>query len=133
LVRSAQYTARPEIDINLLVEPRDVRRDVAEAVERVLKKHKEKVWITFLAGLITGLITNGIYDIIKEAVISLVRRAPYAQAQIYEVESDLYRQIDRWNACLPDEHELDNEDIFVAMTYALHALAVTAILGLRVP
>jgi len=129
LVETLPREVRVNISIEHILQRRDVGRDVAETVERTLKKHKEKVWITFLVGLITGLVTNGIYDVIKEAVMYLVFRAPYPEAQIYEVESDLYKTASRWKSCLPDGHGLDDEDTFVAFTYSIHAMAVAAVLG----
>ena len=56
-------------------------------------------------------------------------RAPYPQAQIYEIESDLWREMARWRSNTPSPDDFSESDKFVALTYVLHAICVTAIAG----
>lgn len=134
LAKTVSHDTGRTVNIEIIVkEERDVSGDIAQAVKRTLDKHKQKVWITFLSGLLIGLITNGIYDLLKMALESLVGRAPYSEAQIYEIECDLVKELDRWMECLPIEHELDDDDIFVALTYTLHVLCILAVVGPALP
>jgi hypothetical protein len=134
LAKTVSQNTGKEIKVEIVVnEERDVSEDISQAVKKTLDKHKQKVWVTFLSGLLIGLITNGIYDLLKVALESLVGRAPYSEAQIYEIECDLAREQDRWMECLPNEHELDEDDVFVALTYTLHVLCVLAVIGPAMP
>jgi hypothetical protein len=77
-------------------------------------------------------VTNGLYDLLKESIISLTTRAPYPEAQIYEIESDVWRSRERWQSGIPTEEqfnefgELDRE---IAFTFIIHAICVTRIVG----
>jgi hypothetical protein len=95
--------------------------------------HKSR-WIAFIEGLLAGLITNGVYDILKDAVASLTMRAPYAEAQIYEVESDLIhwytRKESHGEIAVTDSGSLTSH---VLRAYTLHTLAVLGALGPQIP
>lgn len=115
------------------IEKTNVLDEIANVVEKIVAKHEKNRWLIFLEGLIVGLITNGLYDLIKQALESLVIRAPYAEAQIYEIECDVLRSIDRWENCARFSSDIDDSASFVAMWYTLHAICVLAIVGKSVP
>jgi hypothetical protein len=134
LAKTVSHNTGKKVKIRRVIkEERNVSEDIAQAVREALDKHKQKVWVTFLSGLLIGLITNGIYDLLKIALASLVGRAPYSEAQIYEIECDLENERDRWMECLPSEHELDDDGVFIALTYTLHVLCVLAVIGPAIP
>jgi hypothetical protein len=106
-----------------------MRRDV----KKILSNQERSKWIEYITGILIGLISSGLYDAIKVALESLVARAPYAEAQIYEIETDIYSELPKWRAAaaasLPVDSATDMERLDHALVYSLHALCILSVLG----
>jgi len=115
------------------LEKKNLLADMAKVVDAVIKKHERNKWIIFVEEIVAGLITNGLYDLLRVALESLIGRAPYPEAQIYEVESDVLRTIDLWTQGVPSIDDFNESEANVSLWFALHCMCVLAVLGTAVP
>ena len=81
---------------------------VNSALQPVRNIPREKL-ISFIVGVLASLAAAGIYELIKQSIASLIGRAPYLEAQIYEVEMDIFSNLPKWRASLPDSNELKKD------------------------
>lgn len=113
---------------------RDLLVQIEKVVDSVIKKHERNKWLIFIEGIIIGLISSGLFELLKQALASLVSRAPYTEAQIYEVECDVLRTMDKWKQVVRKaDPSVDEKDAEVILLFTLHALSVLSVLGSSVP
>lgn len=112
---------------------RNILNEIGKIVDVVIAKHQQSKWIIFIEGIIIGLISNGIFELLKGALSSLVMRAPYTEAQIYEVESDVVRHYEIWKQTTEGKDEFEEKEREITLFYVLHAICVLSVLGKAVP
>jgi hypothetical protein len=117
------------------LQKRDLLAEIQKIVDKSIQKHEESKWILYLEAIILGVISSGLFELLKMALASLVMRAPYTEAQIYEVESDVLRTLEKWRRIPESTKELsmDNQDKNISLWFVLHALCVLSVLGSVVP
>lgn len=107
--------------------------EIEKVVDSLLKKHTQSKWLIFIEGILLGLISNGLFELLKKALASLVMRAPYTEAQIYEIETDVIRSFETWLRSVDKPDYLEDEESEITLFYVLHAVCVLSVLGLSVP
>lgn len=102
-----------------------------ETIRNAVKGSTKDRWINRLDSLLVSLAAAGIGAAIADAVAALMRLAPYAEAQIYEIDSSIARNLDHWRQVAKGEN-LDAEwtpEDDLALIYCVHAMSVIAICG----
>lgn len=90
--------------------------------------------IGIVEGIIASLIAAGLFELLREALASLATRAPYTEAQIYEVESDVVRGMKTWHdACKDTLAALEGSHREIVLILVLHATTVAAVYGMNIP
>ncbi|OXM54956.1 hypothetical protein [Amycolatopsis alba] len=105
---------------------------VQDTVQAALKRTPKDRWKTLLGGILIGLSGNGIYDGIMGLAKMLMSQAPSPDAQVYEIDLGLARDIDRWRAAVIDSRDDGlqwTSDDELGLIFCLHALSVAVIAG----
>lgn len=135
LLREIVKLKKLNIDVESL-EDTDILKTVAEELKNTLRKQNDSKLRTYVEAILLGLISAGIFEIIKYALSTLMYRAPHPEEQIYEVECDVIRKYNKWNKValrsLQDMGEIDIVLLDLLVIYILHALCVLSVLGLNV-
>lgn len=120
------------IDLSTLKQ-RNVLDEVDKIVDSVVKRHERNKWILLIEGILIGLVSNGLFELLKSSLASLIARAPYAEAQIYEVECDVFRAFNDWRPSEEYTNEFEEQEITIMLIYTFHAVCVLSVLGITVP
>lgn len=131
LLREVAKIKSLDIDVDSL-EERDVVRILSEELRTVLRKQNDAKTKLRIEAILLGLITAGLFEVIRYALATLVARAPYAEAQIYEIECDVFKRYSKWRKVACNEitqTDVDDELVDVLLIYTLHAICVLAVLG----
>ena len=119
---------RVKIDVQSLKEF-DILNEVRKTVDSVIKSHEQSKLILLIEGILIGLISSGLFELLKWSLVSLIRRAPTATSQIYEVECDVLRSFYEWRPAPKCTNGFEEEEVSLVHLYVLHAVCVLAVLG----
>lgn len=117
---------------NMTLTPRGLQTEAEKIRKSILKLDKERL-VRIAEGVVAGLIGSGLLELLAWALKNVpMAFAPYAEAQVYEIEGVLHRKAETLSKeidPLLEAEDIPDEERLILRAYFVHAFVLMGFYG----